>query len=94
MAVASLRYDAMKEVEESKTGLFIFDGSSSRYHEWEFRTSVKWASVADSDKWKTMSQIIEALRGEAANVAMDIGKDALMEVGGESDDAGYKKLME
>ena len=93
MAVASLRYDAMQNVEESKTGLFIFDGTPSRYHEWEFRSKVRWASVADSDKRKTMSMIIESLRGEAANVAMDIGIDELMEVGGETCDEGFNKLM-
>ena len=44
-----------------------------------------------------MSMIIEALRGEAANVAMDIGKAELMKVGTDHVTAGqpgFKMLME
>ena len=59
MAVAALRYDASSSVEETKGGIFIYDGTAARFHEWEFRSSIRIASCKDDDKPKTMSMIIE-----------------------------------
>ena len=53
----------------------MYDGSASKFHEWSFRASMRWASAKDDDKPKMMNIVIEGLRGEAALVAMDLGKD-------------------
>ena len=78
MAVASLRYESSsRTVEETKGGIFVYDGTPGRYSEWVFRTSMRWRSTKIDDKLKTMSMIIEGLRGEAAQVAMDLGIEVL-----------------
>ena len=88
MALSSLSWDSSKEVEETKGGVYIYDGSTHNFHEWEFRTEVRWQATKVEDLKKTMSMIIEALRGEAANVAMDIGISELMKVGPDHETAG------
>ena len=80
-------------IEESKQGLFIYDGSADRFHEWEFRVGIRWQATKAEDKPKTMSMIVESLRGEAAQTAMDIGKTILMNVGQDTNDDGFVKLM-
>ena len=97
MALASLSWDSSKEVEETKGGVYIYDGSTHNFHEWEFRTEVRWQSTKVEDLKKTMSMIIDALRGEAANVAMDIGRAELLKVGTdyvEKGQPGFTALME
>ena len=93
MALASLRYDSASKVEDTKSGFYIFNGDAQFFDEWHFRTGIRWMSSKDEDKPKTMSQIIEALRGDAASVAMDIGKDVLMQVG-KDDNTGYTRLVD
>ena len=87
MAVASLRYDANMGIEATHGGLFVYDGTPARFHEWEFRTSMRWKSTKDEDKPKTINMIIESLRGEAALVAMDLGETKLMA------EDGFKDLI-
>ena len=39
MAVSSLRYESSaRHIEETKGGVFIYDGTADRYNEWTFRT--------------------------------------------------------
>jgi len=87
MAVASLRYDHGNKVEETKGGAFIFDGQASSFHEWSFRATLRWTSSKAEDRGRTMNNIIEGLRGEAANVAMDLGMIELLK------DDGMNKLV-
>ena len=82
MAVASLKYDANSGVDETKSGVFVYDGSAGRYHEWEFRTTIRWKSRKEEDRLQALGQIIDGLRGEAALVAMDLGQDVLMKPDG------------
>ena len=82
MTIASVRYDANSTVAETKSGVFVYDGNASRFHEWEFRTSMRSRSSKEEDLPRTMNSIVESLRGEAALVAMDIGEDDLMETDG------------
>ena len=82
MAIAFLRYDANSTVAETKSGVFVYDGNASRFHEWEFRISMHSRSSKEEDLLRTMNSIIESLRGEAALVAMDIGGNGLMETDG------------
>ena len=77
MALASLRYSEHSVVEENRSGVFIYDGSAAKFHEWEFRTGMRWSSTKDEDKAQTMNKIVEALRGDAAQIAMDLGVEEL-----------------
>ena len=45
----------------------MYDDSAPHVHEWEFRTSVFWAASKEEDKPKTMSAVIERLRGDSAD---------------------------
>ena len=82
MAIASLRYDASAEVNESRSGVFIYDGSAAKYHEWSFRTGMRMSSQKEEDVPNTIPMIIDALRGDAVQIAMDIGADELLNKGG------------
>ena len=78
MAVASLKYDPATQVEETRGGVFVFDGTASRFHEWSFRSTMRWRSCKEEDHQKTMNMVGEGLRGEAALVAMDLGMEELL----------------
>ena len=82
MAIASIRYDVSAEVNESRSGVLIYDGSAAKYHEWSFRTSMRMSSQKDEDMPNTMSMIIDARRGDSAQIAMDIGAEELLKKGG------------
>ena len=56
----------------------MYDGAPTRFYEWEFRTNIRMKATNDDDINKTMSQIVESLRGEAAMIAMDVGLTELM----------------
>ncbi len=66
MAASSLRYDGATMSHETRTGAFVYDGSPAKFHEWEFRTMVKWASSDEERRLQSLSTIIDGLRGEAA----------------------------
>ena len=82
MAIASLRFDANSSIQETKGGVFVYDGCPSRYHEWAFRTSMRFRASKADDLPKTTNSIIESLRGEAAQVAMNLGEDDLIKPDG------------
>ena len=82
MAVASLKYDYSGDVLETKGGMYIYDGTPGRFYEWQFRTRIRWEATEHEDKQKTMSKIVDSLRGEAALIAMDVGMEDLMKVDG------------
>ena len=73
MAVTSLSFDPSSLFQETKQGSYVFDGSPARYHQWEFYTQLKISSAKDLDKSSAMAKVVEGLRGEASNIAMDIG---------------------
>ena len=74
MAIASLRYDANSSIQETKSGVFVYDGSAASFHEWEFRTSMRARCSKEEDLPRMMNSIVESLRGEVGQVAMDIGE--------------------
>jgi hypothetical protein len=82
MAIASLRFDANSAIQETKGGVFVYDGNASRFHEWEFRTTMRALSSKEEDLPRTANSIVESLRGEAALVAMDIGIEKLLKSDG------------
>ena len=80
MAVQSLRYRPNAAVpEENKFGYVVFTGEAVEYHHWYFRTKLKLNVASADDFQKVMSNIIENLRGDALNVAMEIGVDRLLD---------------
>ena len=92
MALSSLRYrsnaDALTR-SETKSGSYIYDGSVNNFHEWEFRTEMRMSAALSSVDAETgepqthvvtaaVNKVVEGLRGDAFDMAMDIGKDALL----------------
>ena len=82
MALSSLKFDASTHVAENRGGYLIFDGSNEKYHEWEFRTTMRIKTAKKDDKLKVVQEVVDSLRGDAASVAIDIGTDGLIEEGG------------
>ena len=70
----------ISDVDETRQGMFIYDGAPSRYNEWEFRTMLKWEAVKDDDRKRReiTSSIVDSLRGDASQAAMDLGRERLM----------------
>ena len=90
MAGQSLKYDGATMSQETRNGAFIYDGTPGKFHEWEFRTMVKWQSSEPQKRLQSLSTIVDGLRGEAARIAMDIGHPALLR----DDGSGITKLVE
>ena len=65
------------EVRETKSGCFIYDGTPSLFHEWEFRTMARYNAASEEDRAKLGSRILEGLRGDAFMIACDMGQEAL-----------------
>ena len=87
MAVSSLRYRPnFNTPEESKFGFIVFSGEPHEYH---FRSELKLMTTSKEDFQKTMTNIIENLRGDALNVAMEVGVEHLLDP-----DTGCKKLFD
>ena len=84
MALASLRYrpdHATTTAAETKSGSYIYDGSVSNFHEWEFRTEMRiTAALSSGDPDKdaqhvaaAVNKIVEGLRGDAFGMSIEIG---------------------
>ena len=84
MAVKSLKWNP-KELEE-KDGLTIFDGRAHQYYAWEFSVSISKslieAETEAAKKIKEITKILKGLKGDALEVAQDIGVAALCADGG------------
>ena len=82
MAILALTYQHNFQYEGTRDGVPIYDGSAAGFTDWSFRTQVKWEAAKAEDKSRVMSQIIEGLRGDAADIVRDIGvTDVLKEDG-------------
>ena len=96
MAVSSLRYrPGAPAPDESKFGYVIFDGRATEYHIWIFRTRLKLSTAKKGEDGKSnvrqvIQNVVENLRGEALQVAMDIGIDTLVQ----EDGTGGEKLLD
>ena len=78
MALSNLKYESGGAVQETRGGAFIYDGAANRFHEWEFRTRWRKNATKAEDLPKAMNSIIESLRGDAVQVAMDIKEEELL----------------
>ena len=76
-AVLSVQFTKGSEgsMPYTKTGILLYDGKASEFHEWEFRTRLRIRSAGTDaeDYAKSMSKIVEGLKGNAFTVAKDIG---------------------
>ena len=89
--MSSLRFRPNASVPtETKSGFFIYDGSAAEFHHWQFRTQIKVRSTKPDDMPRTISSIIEGLRGDALQVAIDLEADTLLN----TDGSGVTKLIE
>jgi len=85
MAIAALRFRPETNLDplETKGGSYIYDGSVARFHEWEFRTMARIGGLTEADDVrKAINRVIEGLRGDAFDLAMDIGREKLMTIEG------------
>ena len=81
MAIRALRYEGLPKCEEARNGAIIYDGSAHRFKEWKCHNEleIEVARQGDSvkDRVKKTTEIVKALRKEAADIAQDIGREAL-----------------
>ena len=79
MALSALKYEGLPKCEEARNGAIIYDGSAYRFKEWKFRTEVEIevARQGESarDRVKKTTEIVRALRKEAADIAQDIERE-------------------
>ena len=81
MALKSLTYQHDTQYEGTRAGIPVYDGSATSFHDWTFRTSVKLLAAKPDDKARVVASVIEGLRGEAADIAMDLGAEELLKEG-------------
>ena len=73
-AVASVLFyrGSTSYTPETKSGAYIYWGDSANFHEWEFRTRLRFAGRKDDQYSMQMSIVVEGLKGDAFVVAKDI----------------------
>ena len=67
---------------ETKSGVYIYNGNPGDYHEWEFRTQARHAGTKDDDKPYIGPRVLEGLRDDAYLVAKDFGLESLARADG------------
>ena len=82
MALLALTYRHDAQFEGTRDGIPIYDGSAFMFQDWPFRTKVKHNAAKVEDRTRVMSQIIDGLRGDAADIARDIGDEQILKEDG------------
>ena len=85
MAISALRSKPETNLDplETKGSSYIYDGSVARFHEWEFRTMARIGGLTEPEELrKGTNRVLEWLRGDALDLAMDIGRERLMTLDG------------
>ena len=85
MAIAALRFRPETNLDplETKGGRYIYDGSVANFHEWEFRTMARIGGLTEADELrKGINRVIEGLRSDEFDLAMDIGREKRMTIEG------------
>ena len=82
MAIVALTYQDNSQYEGVSDGVPIYDGSAAGFADWTFRTKVNWNAAKDNDKARVMSQIVEGLRGDAADIVRDFGAEDILKADG------------
>jgi hypothetical protein len=82
--------EGSSERTETRAGVPIFNGSASGLQEWKFKVNTRMAAImAEKDEdirnqkcIELTGKIVDALTEEALKVAMDIGTENILKVGG------------
>ena len=74
----------------TKQGAFIYSGEASSFHEWEFRTNLRMLSAKEDKYQEKITDVVEALRGDAFNVSQQVGITVLMN----ENNLGHEFLVE
>lgn len=96
MAGSSSRYrPGAQQPEENKFGYIVFYGRATDFHHRILRSELKMSTAKKDDDGNpqlctVIQSVVENLRGEAMQVATDIGTEALVK----DDGTGGKKLMD
>ena len=79
-AVKSLAYrPSGRDVPEmTREGFVYYYGGARDFAFWVFKTKLKLATVSDERFPQMVQHLVESLRGEALDIAMAIGVDALI----------------
>ena len=59
--------------EENKAGFVYYYGTPQDYHFWKFKTELREATTKTDDFPQMMLKLVESLRGDAMQIAVDIG---------------------
>ena len=79
-----------KTPKENKQGFVYYAGTPQDFHFWKFKTELRGATTKDDDFANMMAKLVESLRSDALQIAVDIGVDALAN----SDRSGLHTMME
>eukprot|EP00971_Amphidinium_carterae_P352490 6492618-Amphidinium_carterae.1 len=63
--------------EETKSGVFVYSGQPSLFHEFSFRAKAKYYGTKTDDRILVGPRLLEGLRGEAFLIARDFGVENL-----------------
>ena len=77
-----MTYQHNFQYEGTRDGVPIYDGAAAGFTDWTFRIKVKWNAAKEDDKARVMSQIVEGLRGDAADIVRDIGAEEILKADG------------
>ena len=64
---------------DTKSGVFIYNGHPAHFHEWEFRTMLKWGTSNKQAQKELVSKVVEGLRDPAFAVVKDLSLETLTE---------------
>ena len=76
--------------EENKAGFVYYHGNPQDYHFWKLKTELRDATAKAEDFAGMVTRLVESLRGDALQIAVDIGVPALCK----EDRSGLKLLMD
>ena len=85
LSISSLRYRRWAPTvlpAETKRGAFIYDGSASTFHEFEFRAMMRLQKAKPADRLAVAAKIVEGLRGDAFAIARGVGMTELLSENG------------
>ena len=85
MATHALRFSPQNNIVENKQGVPLYDGNPASFSEWEFRARLLFDSSKPESKPEAISKIVSSLRGVAAQHALDMGSQQLLQDGGLED---------
>ena len=60
-AISSLLHAPTTAYSETKQGSYIYTGDAANFHEWQFRTKLRFMGVKDSSYAEQMSKVVDGL---------------------------------